>query len=87
MRKSHARVQDEVTRVIQDAVDPTIYNEIKDWTVGEFREWILADTTTSSFDYGDLKKRKMTVYLVMPPNHLRAQSGWLRSESPMRARR
>ncbi|MCX6055552.1 MAG: ethanolamine ammonia-lyase subunit EutB [Chloroflexi bacterium] len=39
---------DEVTRVIQDALDSTIYNEIKDWTVGEFREWLLADTTTSS---------------------------------------
>ena len=39
--------QDEVTRVIQDAVDPNIYNEIKDWTVGEFREWILADTTST----------------------------------------
>jgi ethanolamine ammonia-lyase large subunit len=39
--------QDEVTRVIQDAVNETIYNEIKDWKVGEFREWILADTTSS----------------------------------------
>ena len=39
--------QDEVTRVIQDAVDPSIYNEVKDWTAGEFREWILADTTTN----------------------------------------
>ncbi|MBI1855532.1 MAG: ethanolamine ammonia-lyase subunit EutB, partial [Chloroflexi bacterium] len=38
--------QDEITRVIQDAVDENIYNEIKDKTVGEFREWILADTTT-----------------------------------------
>ena len=38
---------DEVTRVIQDAVNETVYNEIKDWTVGEFREWLLADTTTS----------------------------------------
>ena len=38
--------QDEITRVIQDAVDQTIYNEIKDWTVGDFREWMLADTTT-----------------------------------------
>lgn len=37
--------QDEVTRVIQDAVNTTIYFEIKDWTVGELREWILADTT------------------------------------------
>lgn len=38
--------QDEVTRVIQDAVDETVYAEIKDWTTGEFREWLLADTTT-----------------------------------------
>ncbi len=39
--------QDEVTRVIQDAVNETIYAEIKGWTVGEFREWLLADTTTT----------------------------------------
>jgi ethanolamine ammonia-lyase large subunit len=38
--------QDEVTRVIQDGVDESIYGEVKDKTVGEFREWILADTTT-----------------------------------------
>src|SRR3989338_3923518 len=39
--------QDEVTRVIQDAVNETVYNEIKGWTVGAFREWLLADTTTT----------------------------------------
>jgi len=38
--------QDEVTRVIQDAVNETIYNEIKGWKVGEFREWLLADITS-----------------------------------------
>jgi ethanolamine ammonia-lyase large subunit len=38
--------QDEVTRVIRDAVDPEVFREIKDWTVGELREWLLADTTT-----------------------------------------
>jgi ethanolamine ammonia-lyase large subunit len=37
---------DEVTRVIIDQVNLTIYNEIKNWTVGELREWILSDTTT-----------------------------------------
>ncbi|WP_052666842.1 ethanolamine ammonia-lyase subunit EutB [Nitriliruptor alkaliphilus] len=37
---------DEVTRVIDDAVNETIYGEIKGWTVGDFREWILADTTS-----------------------------------------
>ncbi len=39
--------QDEVTRVIQDAVDQEIFREIKGWTVGELREWLLADTTSS----------------------------------------
>lgn len=34
---------DEVTRVIQDAVNEKIYNEIKNWTVAELREWILSD--------------------------------------------
>ena len=44
--------QDEVTRVIDDAVNETIYAEVKDWTVGAFREWLLADTTT-----GDMLRR------------------------------
>ncbi|MDQ3006368.1 MAG: ethanolamine ammonia-lyase subunit EutB, partial [Chloroflexota bacterium] len=39
--------QDEITRLIQDALDQNIYNEIKGWTVGDFREWILADTTST----------------------------------------
>jgi len=43
---------DEVTRIIIDAVNLTIYGEIKDWTVGGLREWLLADTTT-----GDMIKR------------------------------
>nr|HPL54706.1 ethanolamine ammonia-lyase subunit EutB [Bacillota bacterium] len=30
--------EDEVTRVIQDAVNESIYNEIKNWTVSELRE-------------------------------------------------
>jgi len=39
--------EDEVTRVIDDDLDPVAYNKIKDWTVGEFRAWILNDKTTS----------------------------------------
>jgi ethanolamine ammonia-lyase large subunit len=39
--------QDEITRVIQDGVDESVYNGIKDKTVGEFREWLLADTTST----------------------------------------
>ena len=43
--------EDEVTRVIDDAVNETIYSEIKNWTVGEFREWILNNNTTSDMIY------------------------------------
>jgi ethanolamine ammonia-lyase large subunit len=38
--------RDEVTRVIDDAVNETIYQEIRGWKVGDLREWLLADTTT-----------------------------------------
>lgn len=38
--------QDEVTRVIQDAVNESVYEEIRTWTVGEFREWLLNDATS-----------------------------------------
>ncbi len=32
---------DEVTRVIQDAVNASVFSEIKDWTVGDLREFLL----------------------------------------------
>lgn len=38
--------EDEVTRIIQDDVNETIFNEIKNWTVSELREWILDVDTT-----------------------------------------
>jgi ethanolamine ammonia-lyase large subunit len=37
--------KDEVTRVIVEGINQTIYAEIKDWTVGQFREWLLAIET------------------------------------------
>jgi ethanolamine ammonia-lyase large subunit len=37
---------DAVTRVIDDAVNETVYDEVKTMTVGELREWILANETT-----------------------------------------
>ena len=33
---------DEVTRIIQDAVDPTVYNRIRNWSISELREYILS---------------------------------------------
>lgn len=38
--------EDEVTRIIQDAVNETIFNELKHMTVAEFREWLLSERTT-----------------------------------------
>lgn len=43
---------DEVTRIIQDAVNEPIYNEFKNMTVAEFREWLLDTSTT-----GDMIRR------------------------------
>ncbi len=37
--------QDEVTQVIFDGLNQTIYSEIKDWTVGQLREWLLSNET------------------------------------------
>ena len=38
--------EDEVTRIIQDDVNEQIFNTIKNWTVAEFREWLLDVSTT-----------------------------------------
>ncbi len=37
--------QDEVTRVIQDMVNDGVYQDVKGWTVGELREWLLSNHT------------------------------------------
>lgn len=38
--------EDEVTRIIQDDVNERIYDEIKNWSMAELREYILNDATT-----------------------------------------
>ena len=43
---------DEVTRIIQDDVNEKVYEKIRNWTVAEFREWLLDENTTS----GDIRK-------------------------------
>ena len=40
--------EDEVTRIIQDDVNETVYQKIRNWTVAELREWILSESTTSA---------------------------------------
>ena len=40
--------EDEVTRIIQDDVNEKIYNEIKNWSIAELREWILSHETTTN---------------------------------------
>ena len=39
--------EDEVTRIIQDQVNEKIYSGIRNWTMAEFREWILSDQADS----------------------------------------
>ncbi len=39
---------------------------------------VAASTSSSSFDPADLRTGKMTVYLILPPDHMRAQAGLLR---------
>ncbi len=40
--------EDEVTRIIQDDVNTPQYEKIRNWTVAELREWLLAETTTGA---------------------------------------
>lgn len=44
--------EDDVTRIIQDDLNETIFNSFKNMTVAEFREWLLSEKTT-----GDMIKR------------------------------
>lgn len=37
---------DEVTRLIQGDIDPVIFARVRDWTVAQMREYVLASTTT-----------------------------------------
>ena len=39
--------EDEVTRIIIDGVNQRIFNEIKNWTISDLREWLLDDNTTN----------------------------------------
>ena len=38
--------EDDVTRLNQDSINEVFYNKIKNWTVGDLREWILSYSTT-----------------------------------------
>lgn len=40
--------EDDVTRVIQDQVNERVYNEIKNWTVGDLRNFLCEYTSTST---------------------------------------
>ena len=40
--------EDEVTRLIQDAVDESVYSQIRNWSIAELRAFILSEKTTQS---------------------------------------
>ncbi|PKM57555.1 MAG: ethanolamine ammonia lyase large subunit [Firmicutes bacterium HGW-Firmicutes-3] len=54
--------EDEVTRVIDGLVNESIYNDIKNWTVGYLREYVLMHSTTNE----DIKRigRGLTAEMV-----------------------
>ena len=39
---------DEVTRIIQDDVNETVYTQIRNWTVAELREWLLDESNDAA---------------------------------------
>ncbi len=39
---------DEVTRIIQDDLNVRIYEELRGWTVGQLRQWLLSEQTTGA---------------------------------------
>ena len=44
--------EDEVTRIIQDDLDEQVYEQIREWSIAELREYILSEKTTEE----DLKR-------------------------------
>ncbi len=40
--------EDEVTRVVEDALDDARFAQVRSWTVGQLREWLLDDETTGA---------------------------------------
>ncbi len=38
--------EDEVTRLIQDGIDESVYNGIKNWSMAELREYLMSERTT-----------------------------------------
>lgn len=38
--------QDEITRVVEDALDDALFRRVASWTVGQLREWLLDDETS-----------------------------------------
>ena len=54
--------EDEVTRIIQDDVNEAVFAKIRNWSVAEFREWLLDENTTGA----DIRKvsRGLTAEMV-----------------------
>ena len=54
--------EDCVTRLIQDDINETEYNRVKNWTIGELREHVLSDTT--SLDNINLLRKGLTSEVI-----------------------
>ena len=72
-----ARMGSQLTRYVDKELGSTMT------TTNRFQRFldtlaVAENTSTSSFDPGDLLGGKLTIYLILPPEHQRAQAGLLR---------
>ncbi len=38
--------EDEVSQLLLDSIDPAAFTEVRSWTIGQFRNWLLANSTS-----------------------------------------
>lgn len=63
---------------LEDKEKASVYSTVHRHTTFLDSEAIIACTGESTFDPRQLLKGKMTIYLILPPHQLEAQSRWLR---------
>lgn len=67
--------EDAITRVIQDAVNKAVYEDIKHWTVSELREYILSDVPTRE-DYERLRRGLTSEMVAAVCKYVRTAISW-----------
>lgn len=77
--------KDEVTRIIIDALNLKVYEEIKEWTVGELREWLL--TTENGDREIQWLRRGLTSEMIAAVTKLMSNLDLIRAASKIQVRK